>query len=107
MSLYHLGEGHRFRSNFDRAFVKRKTVSSQIFSSKKFFLAFPRLFLFSLPFSSNKNFLLQLLLPKAYIDKKIFSKIYNRCEIFQEIDSRTQKNFESRACDKVFALRGF
>ena len=47
--------GHRFRSNFGRAFFIRKQVSSQIFSPKNFFLAFLRLFYFSLPFYSNKN----------------------------------------------------
>ena len=57
-------------------FVNRKKVSNQNFSSKKNYLAFLRLFYFSLPFYSNKNFFLHVLLRKAQIDRKKFSKKY-------------------------------
>ena len=66
--------GHRFRSNFNRAFGNRKKVISQNLSSKKIFLAFLRLFYFSLSFYSNKNFFLQLLHQMLKSIEKNFQK---------------------------------
>ena len=66
--------GHRFSSNFGRALVNQKKVSSQNSSSKKNFLAFLRLFYFSLPFSMNKNFFLQFLHQMLKSIEKNFQK---------------------------------
>ena len=48
--------GNRFRSNFGRAFVIQKKVSSQIFSSKKFFFGVSTVLLFVAIFFEQKLF---------------------------------------------------
>ena len=47
--------GHRFRSNFGRAFINRKKVSSQNFSSKKIFWRFYACFTFRCHFTRTKT----------------------------------------------------
>ena len=75
---------------FWKGICQPKKSKQPKFQLKKIFLAFLRLFYFLLPFSPNKNFFLHFLLPRAQIDRKKFSKIYNRCKISQGIDSRCQ-----------------